>query len=43
VARIRELTDGRGVYVVLDMAGGDYVVRDLNAMAVGGRLVLIAF
>lgn len=43
VARIRELTGRRGVDVVLDMVGGDYVVRDLNAMAVGGRLVLIAF
>lgn len=43
VARIRELTGGRGVDVVLDMVGGDYVARDLNAMAVGGRLVLIAF
>ncbi|HEY9273436.1 NAD(P)H-quinone oxidoreductase [Achromobacter sp.] len=43
VARIRELTGGRGVDVVLDMVGGDYVVRDLSAMAVGGRLVLIAF
>ncbi|GFN28342.1 NAD(P)H quinone oxidoreductase [Achromobacter denitrificans] len=43
VARIRELTGGRGVDVVLDMVGGDYVARDLNAMAVRGRLVLIAF
>ncbi|WP_256943343.1 NAD(P)H-quinone oxidoreductase [Achromobacter xylosoxidans] len=41
--RIREMTCGRGVDVVLDMVGGDYVARDLNAMAVGGRLVLIAF
>lgn len=43
VARILELTGGRGVDVVLDMVGGDYIARDLKAMAVGGRLVLIAF
>lgn len=31
-----------GVDVVLDMVGGGYVPRDLDAMKAGGRLVLIA-
>lgn len=42
VARIKALTDGRGVDVVLDMVAGDYVPRELDAMAEGGRLVIIA-
>ena len=40
---IRELTAGRGVDVILDMVGGDYVQRNLSALAVEGRLVQIAF
>lgn len=43
VARIKEHTGGRGVDVVLDMVGGDYVPRNLNALAFGGRMVSIAF
>ena len=39
----RSMTDGRGVDVVLDMVGGDYVSRNLEALAVGGRLIQIAF
>ena len=39
----KELTDNRGVDVILDMVGGDYVQRDLSALAVEGRLVFIAF
>jgi NADPH:quinone reductase len=42
VAAIRELTDGRGVDVVLDMIGGDYFARNIDALAVEGRLVEIA-
>jgi putative PIG3 family NAD(P)H quinone oxidoreductase len=34
---------GNGVDVILDMVGGDYVQRNLNALARGGRLVNIAF
>ena len=30
------LTDGKGVAVVLDMVGGDYVPRNLAALADGG-------
>lgn len=42
VARVRSLTDNRGVDVVLDMVGGDYVPRNLSALAFGGRHVSIA-
>jgi len=41
VAAVKEATDGRGVDVVLDMVGGEYVQRDLESLAAGGRLVLI--
>jgi len=41
VARVRELTAGRGVDVVLDHIGADYLARNLTALAPGGRLVLI--
>ncbi|MES1256641.1 MAG: NAD(P)H-quinone oxidoreductase [Acidobacteriota bacterium] len=42
VAGVREATAGRGVDVVLDMVGGDYVPRNLDSLALEGRLVLIA-
>ncbi|ABC21857.1 NAD(P)H-quinone oxidoreductase [Rhodospirillum rubrum] len=40
---IKELTGGRGVDVVLDMVGGDYIDRDLRILAEDGRHVNIAF
>jgi len=40
---IRQATGGRGVDVVLDMVGGDYVARDIDIMAPDGRHVSIAF
>lgn len=43
VAVIKEATGGRGVDVVLDMVGGDYVARDVEIMAPEGRHVSIAF
>ena len=43
VNRIAEETDGRGVDLVLDMVGGDYIPRNLKALAEDGRLVQIAF
>ncbi|MCP5420786.1 MAG: NAD(P)H-quinone oxidoreductase [Gammaproteobacteria bacterium] len=43
VALVREQTQGKGVDVILDMVGGDYVQRNLSALAVEGRLVQIAF
>jgi putative PIG3 family NAD(P)H quinone oxidoreductase len=43
VAAVAEVTDGRGVDVILDMVGGDYVARNLKALALEGRLVQIAW
>jgi putative PIG3 family NAD(P)H quinone oxidoreductase len=40
---IKEVTNNKGVDVILDMVGGDYVQRNLSALAVEGRLVFIAF
>ena len=42
VERVRAFTDGRGVDVILDMVAGDYIPRDLDALAEDGRLALIA-
>jgi putative PIG3 family NAD(P)H quinone oxidoreductase len=39
--RVREVTGGRGVDVVLDSIGAAYLADNLGALAVGGRLVLI--
>jgi NADPH:quinone reductase-like Zn-dependent oxidoreductase len=43
VEEIARLTGGRGVDLILDMVGGDYVARNLRALALDGRLVQIAF
>jgi NADPH2:quinone reductase len=42
VERIRTLTEGKGVDLILDMIGGPYLQRNLDCLAPGGRLVLIA-
>ena len=42
VAAIRGVTGGRGVDVILDMVGGDYLPRNLEVLAMDGRLVQIA-
>ena len=42
VAAVREATGGRGVDVVLDIVGGDYLPRNIDVLAVEGRLVQIA-
>ncbi|HET9029174.1 MAG TPA: NAD(P)H-quinone oxidoreductase [Candidatus Aquilonibacter sp.] len=42
VERVMALTDGRGVDVVLDIVGGDYVDRDLRALATDGRIACLA-
>ena len=42
-AEVRAATGGRGVNVILDMVGGDYVAGELKCLAEEGRLVFIAF
>lgn len=42
VAEAQRLTHGRGVDVILDMVAGDYVAREVEALAEDGRLVIIA-
>jgi len=43
VEAVRNATDGRGVDLILDMVGGDYIPRNIRALANDGRLVMIAF
>ncbi|HSF92358.1 MAG TPA: NAD(P)H-quinone oxidoreductase [Paracoccaceae bacterium] len=38
-----ELTGGRGLDLILDMVGGSYIPRNIKALALDGRLVMIAF
>ncbi len=40
---VKEMTGGRGVDVILDMIGGDYIQKNLSALAMEGRLVNIAY
>lgn len=42
-AVVAELTKGKGVNVILDMVGGDYLPRNIKSLATDGRLVNIAF
>jgi putative PIG3 family NAD(P)H quinone oxidoreductase len=42
VAAVKQATNGKGADVILDMVGGDYVVRNYHAAAVEGRIVQIA-
>jgi NADPH2:quinone reductase len=41
VSAVAGLTSGRGVDIVLDIVGGDYLARNLQALAMDGRLVQI--
>ncbi len=43
VEAVKAETGGRGVDVILDMIGGDYVERNIRSLADDGRLVNIAF
>lgn len=40
---VKQATGGRGVDVILDMVGGDYIQRNISAAAVWGRIVNIAY
>lgn len=40
---VKDVTGKRGVDVILDMVGGDYVDRNIRSLADDGRLVYIAF
>ena len=42
VDRVKDFTEGRGVNIVLDMVGGDYVPRNIDCLADDGRHVSIA-
>ncbi|MES2097972.1 MAG: NAD(P)H-quinone oxidoreductase [Pseudomonadota bacterium] len=42
VAEVKAITGGKGVAVVLDMVGGDYVPRNMQCLADEGRHVSIA-
>ena len=41
--QVRDLTDGRGVHVVIDPVGGDRFTDSLRALRIGGRLVVVGF
>ncbi len=43
VAELQAATGGKGVNVILDMVGGDYVPKELKCLADDGRLVFIAY
>ena len=42
VAEVKRITAGRGADVVIDIVGGDYVTRNLDALGLDGRLVCIS-
>jgi putative PIG3 family NAD(P)H quinone oxidoreductase len=42
-AESKQVTAGRGVDVILDIVGGDYIPRNVDLLAVEGRLLQIAF
>ncbi|KQV79694.1 NAD(P)H-quinone oxidoreductase [Massilia sp. Root351] len=41
-AVVKQLTDGKGVDVILDMVGGDYLPREIGCLADDGRIAVIA-
>ena len=43
VAEVAFITGKRGVNVVLDMIGGDYIEKNLKCLALEGRMAIIAF
>ena len=43
VAAVKDETGGKGVDVILDMVGGDYIQRNIEAASLRGRIVNIAY
>ncbi|QCO55395.1 NAD(P)H-quinone oxidoreductase [Pseudorhodobacter turbinis] len=43
VTEAKKATDGKGPEVVLDMVGGEYMQRNIEAVAIDGRIAQIAF
>ena len=43
VETLRKATDGRGVDLILDMVGGDYIAKNVKLAADQGRIAQIAF
>jgi putative PIG3 family NAD(P)H quinone oxidoreductase len=43
VDKIKEITSGKGVELILDMVGGDYIQKNIACLAIEGRLIQIAF
>jgi putative PIG3 family NAD(P)H quinone oxidoreductase len=42
VAAVNAATDGHGADVILDIVGGDYLARNIAALAIDGRIMCIA-
>ena len=42
VVEVQRITAGRGVDIVIDIVGGDYIGRDLECLALDGRIVCLA-
>jgi putative PIG3 family NAD(P)H quinone oxidoreductase len=43
VERLQTITNKKGVDVILDMVGGSYIQRNINSLAMDGRLLQVAF
>ena len=43
VERVLNATNKKGVNIILDMVGGSYIQRNLNSLAIDGRLLQVAF
>lgn len=43
VEAVKDFTGGKGADVIVDMVGGDYIEKNLRALAIEGRLVSIGF
>jgi putative PIG3 family NAD(P)H quinone oxidoreductase len=43
VAEVATITNKKGIELILDMVGGDYIAKNLRCIALEGRLVIIAF